>query len=100
MKEIIKTLKKEIINLKVLINSLDDDQLKKQMIPFIKEYYGNNIKPLIKQELDDNFKLKKEMSQLIRDKNHLVLQIDWAEKKIKRDENFVGVYIYRHHQKK
>lgn len=88
------------MSLKILINSLDDDNLKKQMIPFIKEYYGNNIKSLIKKELDEDFKLKKEISQLIREKNHLVMQIDWAEKKIKRDENFVGVYIYRHNQKK
>ena len=93
---IIEQLKKDIANLKGIINSLDNETLKKQLIPFIKEYYTNHMKHLMKQEETELFQMKKEMAQLIRDKAHLLLQIDWAEKKIKKDEKFIGVYIYRH----
>lgn len=100
IKELTKNLKKEIANLKLLIESLDEENLKKQMIPFIKEYHSKNIKSLMKIGLEDNYKLQKEILQLEREKTHLTHQIQWAEKNIIRDEKFVGVYIYRHLTKK
>ena len=94
-KESVVKLKKEINNLKELISALDNDTLKKQMIPFIREYYSENMKTLMKQEDNEVYYLNKEMGGLLRDNAQLVRQIEWAEKKIMRNEKFVGVYIYR-----
>lgn len=94
-KEIIDNLKIDMRNLKVILISLDNEKLKKEMLPYIREFYTNNIKTLMKQEDNEGFRMKKEIIQLFRDKAQLLLQIDWAEKKIKRNEAFIGVNMYR-----
>lgn len=96
MKSIIIELRAEIANLGVLIESLNSETLKKQLIPFIRDFYMKNVKNLMKEEETEEFKLKKEVSRLVLEKSHLLREIDWAEKKIKKNEKFIGVYIYRH----
>ena len=100
LKIISKKLKEEIGNLKVLIQELNTETLKKQMIPYMREFYANNVKVLMKEEDNEVFKMKKEAANLEREKARLIREIDWAEKQIKKNEKFVGVYIYRHLQKK
>ena len=96
LKSIIIELRAEIANLGVLIESLNSETLKKQLIPFIRDFYMKNVKNLMKEEETEEFKLKKEVSRLVLEKSHLLREIDWAEKKIKKNEKFIGVYIYRH----
>ena len=100
LKIISKKLKEEIGNLKDLIQELNTETLKKQMIPYMREFYANNVKVLMKEEDNEVFKMKKEAANLEREKARLIREIDWAEKQIKKNEKFVGVYIYRHLQKK
>lgn len=70
------------------------------MIPYIREFYAKNLKSLMKEEENENFKMRKELDNLEREKARLQREVEWAEKKIKKNEKFVGVYIYRHTMKK
>lgn len=94
-KENILELKKSIKELRKTIDDMNSTSLKKELISTIRSFFSNSVKSLMQAELDEYFKLKKKTDQLIKEKNILQLNVDWAEKKIISNEKFLGVDLNR-----